>query len=320
MHRYLIDLGASRTRVAVDGKLERTVPSEMLVCTQDCRVLGFGEPDESGLERSPDNIKVCRLMEQGRVVETDLTTAFLKELAPTRGHLSVSKPALAVTVPANFADYEREALSNAAHAARFDKVRLVEEVVAHAVGADWSSGGEPCAVLVVGAAYAQAGVVKGGELVCARSLRARNPIDGAAGDAFAACLRRHVREAHGLHIGRDQAECVLSGSSFAVNAFDERSGRATEISLTREEVLAAMRDPVERLSRLLTATMDEAREALGAHEWSAVQRRGVLLTGGGAMLPWLEESLRASAAEGFVRPERPDETAIQGLIKMEARA
>ena len=320
MNRYLIDLGVSRTRIALDGKFERTVPSALLVAAQDGRVLCFGDEAESALERAPDNVRVCRLMEQGRVAEPDLLESFLAALVRPRRPLSVARPALTVTVPAHCADYEREALLNAAQGARFVEVRLVEEIVAHAMGADWASASEPCAVLVVGAAYAQAGVLKGGELVCARSLFARNPLDGAAGDAFTASLRRHIRKVHGLHVGRDQAERVLFGSARTMKTFDERSGRAEEISLTMEEVKAAMRDPVDRLSRLLTETMDEARGALGEHDWAAIARRGVLLTGGGARLPWLEEALRGSAPEGFVRPERPDETAIQGLLKMEARA
>lgn len=320
MHRYLIDLGASRTRIASDGKFERTVPSALLVGVQDGRVLGFGDEAESALERAPDNIRACRLMEQGRVAEPDLLEAFLSALARPRRPLPSFRPALTVTVPAHCADYERKALLDAAQGARFDKVRLVEEIVAHAMGADWASDSEPCAVLVVGAAYAQSGVLKGGELVCARSLHARNPLDGAAGDAFTDNLRRHIRKAHGLHVGRDQAERALFGSARTMKAFDERSGRAEEISLTDEEVKAAMRDPVDRLSHLLATTMDEARGALGEHDWTAIARRGVLLTGGGASLPWLDEALRGSAPEGFVRPERPDETAIQGLIKMEARA
>ena len=320
MHRHLIDLGASRTRIALDGKIERTVPSVLLVLAQDGRALGFGDEAESALERAPDNIRACRLMEQGRIAEPDRLEAFLRALDRKYRPMLSFSPALTLTVPAQCADYEREALSNAARKAGFADVRLVDEIVAHAVGADWASDSEPCAVLVVGAAYAQAGVLKGGELVCSQSLHARNPLDGAAGDALAANLRRHVREAHGLHIGREQAERVLSGSACSISAFDERSGRVEEISLTMEEVKAAMHDPIERLSRLLATTLDEARGALGEHDWAAIARRGVLLTGGGARLPWLEEALRVSAPEGFVSPERPDETAIQGLVKMEARA
>ena len=320
MNRYLIDLGASRTCIATNGKFERTVPSVLLVSSQDGRVLAFGEEAESALERAPDNIRVCRLMEQGRVADPDLTVAFLGALVRSRGPLSIVRPDLTVTVPAQFADYEREALSNAAREARFSKVRLVEEIVAHAAGADWSSDSEPAAVLVVGAAYAQVGVLNGGELVCSRSLHARNPIDGAAGDAFTANLRRHVRETFGLHIGRDQAECVLFGSARTIRAFDVGTERAEEIPLTADVINAAMRDPVDRLSRLLSETLDEARAALGEQARMAISRRGVLLTGGGARLPGLEEALRECTAEGFVRPENPDETAIQGLLKMEARA
>ena len=184
---------------------------------------------------------------------------------------------------------------------------LVDEIVAHAAGADWSSDGEPCAVLVVGAAYAQAGVLQNGKLACARSLRARNPLDGAAGDAFAANLRKLIRDAYGLRIGRDQAERVLFNSVRTVRAFNEGSGRVEEIPLTADEVNATLRDPLDRLARLLTTTLEEAQ-------------RGVLLTGGGARLPGLEEALRERTAEGFVRPENPSETAIHGLLKMEAKA
>ena len=69
MNRYLIDLGASRTRIATNGKVERTVPSVLLVSSQDGRDLAFGEEAESALERAPDNIRVCRLMEQGCVAD-----------------------------------------------------------------------------------------------------------------------------------------------------------------------------------------------------------------------------------------------------------
>ena len=69
MNRYLIDLGASRTRIATNGKVERTVPSVLLMSSQDGRDLAFGEEAESALERAPDNIRVCRLMEQGCVAD-----------------------------------------------------------------------------------------------------------------------------------------------------------------------------------------------------------------------------------------------------------
>ena len=75
-----------------------------------------------------------------------------------------------------------------------------------------------------------------------------------------------------------------------------------------------------RLARLLTTTLEEAQSALGDPVRTAIAQRGVLLTGGGARLPGLEEALRERTAEGFVRPENPSETAIHGLLKMEAKA
>lgn len=320
MNKYLIDLGASRTRIAANGKFVRAMPSVLLLSSADGYVLAFGEEAESALERAPDNIRVCRLMEQGRIADPNLMASFLKVLPRMICPFAVVKPTLTVTVPAQAADYEREALVNVAREARFGKVRLVEEIVAHAAGADWSSGNEPCAVLVVGAAYSQVGVLKGGELVCARSLHTRNPLDGAAGDAFTANLRHQIRETYGVHIGWNQAEHILFDSARKISAFDERSGRVEELPLTTELVTAAMRDPLDRLARLLTTTLKEARAALGEQARAAISRRGVLLTGGGARLPGLEDALHERTTEGFVRPEKPDETAIQGLLKMEACA
>ena len=319
MNRYLIDLGASRTRIAMNGKFVRAMPSVLLVSSQDGHVLAFGDEAESALERAPDNIRACRLMEQGRIAEPNLMALFLGVLPRMVSPFAVVKPTLTVTVSAQAADYEREALVNVAREARFGKVRLVDEIVAHAAGADWSSGNEPCAVLVVGAAYAQAGVLKGGELVCARSLHTRNPLDGAAGDAFTANLRHQIREAYGVHVGRDLAEHILFDPVSKISAFNERSGRVEELPLTTEVVNAAMRDPLDRLARLLMTTL-EARAALGEQARSVISRRGVLLTGGGTRLPGLEDALRERTTEGFVRPEKPDETAIQGLLKMEAWA
>lgn len=320
MNRYLIDLGAYRTRIAMNGKFERTVPSVLLVSSQDGHVLAFGDEAESALERAPDNIRVCRLMEQGRIAEPNLMALFLGVLPRMISPFVVVKPTLTVTVPAQAADYEREALVNVAREARFGKVRLVDEIVAHAEGADWSSGNEPCAVLVVGAAYAQAGVLKGGELVCSRSLHTRNPLDGAAGDAFTANMRHQIREAYGVHIGRDQTEHILFDPVSKTSVFNECSGRMEELPLTTEVVNAAMRDPLDRLARLLMTTLEEARAALGEQARSVISRRGVLLTGGGTRLPGLEDALRERTTEGFVRPEKPDETAIHGLLKMEAWA
>ena len=314
-----MDLGASKTRIAANGKFVRAVPSVLMVA-EDRRVLAFGEEAEAALERAPDNIRACRLMEQGRVADPDLMASFLRLLARPSGPFAIVKPTLTLTVPAQVADYEREALTSVAHEARFNQMSLVDEIVAHAAGADWSSDGEPCAVLVVGAAYAQAGVLQNGKLACARSLRARNPLDGAAGDAFAANLRKLIRDAYGLRIGRDQAERVLFNSVRTVRAFNEGSGRVEEIPLAADEVNATLRDPLDRLARLLTTTLEEAQSALGDPVRTAIAQRGVLLTGGGARLPGLEEALRERTAEGFVRPENPSETAIHGLLKMEAKA
>ena len=329
--RYCMDLGARQMRVAVDGKIVCTEPSVLMTATADGRVLVAGKEALAARERSPDNIQVRCPLAQGRAADPTLLEALLRwvrqAVVPTKVSLGSGfllgrwlPPAVVLTVPAQAADYEREGLQDAARAAGFGKVTLVDEVVAHAAGADWDFGSEPCAVLVVGAAYAQAGVLKDGKVVCARSLHERNPMDAAAGDAFVAQLRHRVRLTYGLHLGCDQAEQVLRDPEQALVAYDERTGRVAEIRLTAEDLEDARKLPLERLAQLLTTTVEEGVALLGAGVSSAIARRGVLLTGGGALLPGLEEALQARTSLGFVRPEDPCETAIRGLMKLEVRA
>lgn len=332
MKHYCIDLGASEMRVAVDGKIVRTERSVVMIAAADHRVLAVGEEAKGALERTPDNIEVRCPMEQGRAADPDWVEVLLKwaqeQVGPRRGWrwgesdsliARWLQPSVLLTMPTQFADYERVGLESAAWAAGFGKVTLVDELVAHATGADWDSAGEPCAVLVVGATYAQAGVLKEGQVVCSRSLYGRNPLDGAAGDAFVAQLRHQVRSVYGLKLGREQAEEVLQDPQRKIVGFSEQSGRVEEVQLTEADFDEVMRPPLDRLENLLKTTIEEGVSRLGTEVDSLVARRGVLLTGGGALLPGLEEALRKRLSFDFVRPENPSETAIRGLLKMEVR-
>ena len=310
--KSFIDFGASQVRLTEDGQRVRTVPS-VLMTMKDGRGVAFGEDAAAAIERAYDKIIVKRPMAKGRIADPDPVAQLLKLI------VGKGRGQLFMTIPAQTADYERKELVSAARSMGFGKVALVEEIAAHAAGVGRKCPGTVSLVLVVGAAYAQAGVLKDGEVILSRSIRSQNPIDGAAGDAFVENLRRGIRVAHGLRIGSEQAERVLQTSERSVSGFSEQTGKAESVRLTDDEIRKALDYPLGQLSDLLTAVLDEGVTSLGDELRASVSRNGVLLSGGGAMLPWLEKELRERTKQAFVIPENPREAAIRGLVAKEAR-
>ena len=310
-------------RVAVDGRIAFSASPMLLKAKQDQRILAVGAEAEMAFERAPDNMTVECPLSQGRISDPTqiepLVRHALSMVGGGRGLGRLVRPGVLLTVPAQAADYEQRALEDTARAVGFGKVTLVDEILAHARGAEWPID-DPCVVVVVGAAYAQAGILRDGRVVFARGHHAHNPLDGAAGEAFNLRLRQTIRQAYGLQIGRDQADLILQDSSRKVLGYSERIGKVEEIPLTDDDLEGARRQAVERLAHLIAMTLGEGTTELGDVAQSALEHRPVLLTGGCAGFPWLKETLRTATNLDFTCAENPRETAIRGLMKMEAEA
>ena len=326
MKRHLlIDMGAARTRTVCVGDARRwNEPSAvMTTAVEPPRILAVGADAGAAVERTPDNIRVRRPQMAGRIAEPDLVEkqlAFWLQKCLGQVFLPVVRPCLTLTVPCGAMDYERKALVDAGCAARFKTVKLVDELVAHAAGLDARvSSDELMVVVAVGAAYAQAGVVRNGAVLTQRMIHAKNPRDGAAGDAVTAELRHWIDTTFGLSVGEDQVERLKCGEVHKIVGFSSSEECFKTVEISDAQILQAVRPVLNRLTELVEGVIDDGEQSVGESVRESVRRHGVFLTGGGAKLKGLADFVREAAQVPVVLAAVPEETAIRGLERLEAR-
>lgn len=321
----LMDLGAARTRIVRVGDAAlRNEPSAVMTMTdKPLRVLAVGAEADAAMERAPDNICVRRPQAEGRVADPDLVQeqlAFWRQKYFSPVSLPVLRPNLVLTIPCGAMDYERKALTDAGLAARFKTVKLVDELAAHAAGLDVGGlADEPRIVVAVGAAYAQAGVVRNGEVLTQRMIQAKNPRDGAAGNAMTTELRHWIGTTFGLSVGEDQVERLKYGETHQIVGFCSAEGCFKTVEITSEQILQAVRPVLMRLAELVSGVIDDGVQSVGESVRDSVRRQGVFLTGGGAKLRGLADFVQEAAQVPVVLAAMPEETAIRGLERLEAR-
>ena len=321
----LMDLGAARTRIVRVGDVAlRNEPSAVMTMTgKPLRVLAVGAEADAAMERAPDNICVRRPQAEGRVADPDLVQeqlAFWRQKYFSPVSLPVLRPSLVLTVPCGAMDYERKALTDAGLAARFTTVKLVDELAAHASGLDGDGLiDEPRIVVAVGATYAQAGVVRNGTVLAQRMIHAKNPRDGAAGDAVTAELRHWIDTTFGLSVGVDQVERLKCGEAHKIVGFSSSEECFKTVEITDAQILQAVRPVLMRLTELVEGAIDDGAQSVGGSVRESVRRHGVFLTGGGAKLKGLADFVREAAQVPVVLAAAPEEAAIRGLERLEAR-
>ena len=326
MKRHLlIDMGASRTRVVCvgDSRVLNEPSVVMTTASEPPRILAVGADAGSSIERTPDNIRVRRPQMAGRIAEPDLVEkqlAFWLQKCLGRVFLPVARPCLTLTVPCGAMDYERKALEDAGCAAQFKTVKLVDELVAHAAGMDGrGASDEPMVIVAVGAAYVQAGVVRNGAVLAQRMIHAKNPRDGAGGDAVTAELRNWIDRTFGLPVGEAQVECLKCGEVHKIVGFSSSEGRFKTVEIADAQMLQAVRPVLMRLTELVEGVIDDGAASVGESVRESVRRHGVFLTGGGAKLKGLADFVRETVQVPVALAATPEETAIRGLERLEAR-
>ena len=326
MKRHLLmDLGASRVRIVHVGRAELRSESSavMTMAAKPSNVLAVGADADAAIERTPENICVQRPQSAGRIAEPSLVQlqlAFWRMKFCQRTILPMVRLSLTVTVPCGFTEHERQALVDAGHAALFKTVELVDELVAHAAGLDGDVPSDmPIVVVVVGAAYAQAGVVRGDEVLMQRMIHARAARDGAAGDAVTAELRHWVDTTFGLSVGVDQIERLKCGEVHKIVGYSQSEGCFKMVAITDAQIQQAVRPIMVQLAELVEKLIDDGVKSVGESVEESVRRHGVFLTGGGAKLKGLADFLWETVHVPVVLAAEPDATAIRGLQRMEAR-
>jgi rod shape-determining protein MreB len=314
-----IDLGTANTLVHVVGR--GVIIDEPSVVAAVMRgggrdVLAVGLKAKALIaRRPPERVELIRPMRDGVIADFIATEVMLRQfIARAKSMFGFRRPRILIGVPAGATPVERRAVYETALSAGARKVYLIEEPVAAAVGAGLPIDNPQAFMIVdVGGGTTDIAVLSEGNVVQARALRV-------AGNAMDEAIMRHVRRKHDLVIGEANAERLKIEAGTAIShangkeieirikGSDLRYGRPKEAVLTPSDMAEALSRPIGEMSEFIRRALEDLPPDV-AHD---VMGRGILLTGGGALLDKLDVALQRSVGVKFVVPPTPMHCVIRG--------
>ena len=286
-----IDLGTANVLINVKGKgIVLNEPSVVAVDTMSNRVLAVGSEAYKMVGRTPSNIRAIRPLKDGVIADFDMTeqmlSYFIKKLN-VKGFMS--KPNIMICCPTNTTEVEKKAIRQAAEKSGGGNVYLEEEPKVAAVGAGldiFKPQGNM--VIDIGGGTSDIAVLSLGDIVVSRSLRV-------AGDKLNQDIVTYVRKKRGLLIGEHTAEkikieigTVLKGhrdKEMEVRGRDVVKGMPESITVTSAEIEEALHDTMMSVIIAAHEVLSQTPPELAAD----IIDRGIVLTGGGALLDGIDE-------------------------------
>ncbi|MGQ9735830.1 MAG: rod shape-determining protein [Thermaceae bacterium] len=315
-----IDLGTASVLIYVRGKgIVLKEPSVIAVAQDRREVKAVGVEAYRMLGRTPGNIVAVRPLKDGVIADYGLTERMLilflkKVLSPAARFF---KPRVMVGVPSGVTDVERRAVVQAVAEAGARKVYLIEEPLAAAIGAGINVA-EPMGSMVVdiGGGSTDIAVISLGGIVRSESLRV-------AGNEMDQSIIRYVRQRYNLFIGERTAEELKiqlgrakilpeeEKEAVEIRGRDLITGLPKTVEVSAEDAAEALQEPVEKIIQGVKAVL----EATPPELVSDIIDRGILLTGGGALLKNLDLTLQEATGVPVVVADNPIEAVALGTGK-----
>lgn len=291
--RMGIDLGTVNVLVYVKGRgVVLREPSVVAISLNDNKIVAVGEEARQMLGRTPETIEVNRPMKDGVIADYVVTEAMLRYfIRKVVGRFPVFKPDVVISVPAGVTSVERRAVRDAAIQAGARDAFLVPEPLAAALGA-----GMPVhtptgnMVLDIGGGTSEAAVIAMNGIVVSSSVRV-------GGNKFDDAIAAYIRRKYNLLVGEQTAEEVKIqiGSalplpeklSIEVRGRDQVAGLPKTLTVNSDEVTEALQEPLGEVLKVVKQVLEKTPPELA----SDVIDRGIVLTGGGALIRNLERLL-----------------------------
>ena len=293
-----IDLGTANTLIYVNGQgIALNEPSVVAIREEPGRggksVAAVGAEAKNMLGRTPSNITAIRPLKDGVIADFTVTEKMLQHFIKkaTGSQYFRPSPRVLVAVPYGSTQVERRAIKESAEGAGARKVFLVEEPMAAAIGAGMPvQEARGSMVLDVGGGTSEVAVISLNGIVYAASVRL-------GGDRFDEMIMNYVRRNYGILIGEATAERIKHDIALAypgdeVKEISVRGRNLSEgvpraFSLNSNEILEALQEPLQGIVTAVKQALEQTPPELG----SDVADRGIVLTGGGALLGDLDKLL-----------------------------
>jgi rod shape-determining protein MreB len=295
-----IDLGTANTLVYVKGRgIVLNEPSVVAIAHYKGhkQVLAVGDEAKMMLGRTPANITAIRPLRDGVIADFEVAEEMIKHfIRKVHNRRSFTSPQMIICVPSGSTAVERRAIREAAESAGARKVWLIEEPMAAAIGAGLPVT-EPTGSMVVdiGGGTTEVGVLSLGGVVYARSVRV-------GGDKMDEAIIGYIRRNHNLLVGEGSAERIKKeigsacppedgdGRVMAIKGRDLINGVPKELVITERQIAESIAEPVGAIIEAVKVALEHTAPELAAD----IVDKGIVLTGGGALLGNLDFVLRHS--------------------------
>ena len=292
-----IDLGTANTLVYVKGRgIVADEPSVVAVQKDHRgikRVLAVGHEAKQMLGRTAGNIEAIRPMRDGVIADFDVCEAMLRYfIRKVHNRKSLLRPRIMICIPFGITDVEKRAVRESAESAGAREVYLIEEPMAAAIGAGLPIM-EPSGNMVVdiGGGTTEVAVISMGGIVFSKSIRI-------AGDKMDDAIIQYLKRKYNLLIGETTAEQIKIriGSAYPngqietmeIKGRDLVAGVPKTLTITSDEVREAISEPIQAIVEAVRVTLERTPPELAAD----IVDKGIVLTGGGALLKNLDILLR----------------------------
>ena len=289
-----IDLGTANVLVYVKGKgIVLREPSVVAVDKENDTILAIGEEAREMIGKTPGNIVAIRPLRDGVISDYDMTEAMIRHfLEKVVGRSFLFRPRVMICVPTGVTVVEKRAVQEAAEQAGAKTAELIEEPIAAALGAGIDIA-EPIGSMVIdiGGGTCDVAVISLGGIVNGSSLRI-------AGNQFDSDIESYIKRKHNLMIGERTAENIKTqiGAAYegarretlSVRGRDVVSGLPKTVNVTTDEAVEALKDSIGKIIICVKEVLEKTPPELAAD----IMDRGIILTGGGAMLYGLAELIR----------------------------
>jgi len=293
-----IDLGTANTLVYVKGRnIVLNEPSVVAIAkVKDKKhVLAVGEEAKQMLGRTPGNIEAIRPLRDGVIADFEIAEDMIKYfIRKVHNRRSFASPLVVICVPSGSTAVERRAIQESAEAAGARKVYLIEEPMAAAIGAGLPVT-EPTGSMVVdiGGGTTEVAVLSLGGIVYSQSVRV-------GGDKMDQAIIAYIRRTHNLLVGERSAERIKEaigsacppeegeGRTMEIKGRDLLHGVPKELIISERQIAESLAEPISQIVEAVKSALEHTAPELAAD----IVDKGIVLTGGGALLTNMDYVLR----------------------------
>lgn len=312
-----IDLGTATVLVYIKGKgVILKEPSVVSIDKNNNKVRAVGEEAREMIGRTPGNIVAIRPLRDGVISNYDITEKMLKHfIKKACGKRRMTAPRVVICIPCEATEVEKRAVKDAAINAGAKKVYLIEEPLAAAIGANINiveaSGSM---VIDIGGGTTDIAVLSLGGIVVRSSIKV-------AGDKFDEAIISYIRKKHKLMIGERTAETlkINIGSAFKkekeecmeIRGRDLITGLPKNINVSSAEMREALKEAINAIAYCAHSVLERTPPELAAD----IAEKGIIMTGGGALLNGLDKFIEYSTKVHVAVAEDPISCVVLGTGK-----